>query len=214
MRHSGARRALCASAMAVAATMLVLSIVGCGTSSDDGYQGIVRTPPFTTGSTTLPDVTTGGGREAPLRATASDVRLLYFGYTHCPDVCPTTLTDIGAALKELTPAQRARVQTAMVTVDPSRDTGKVLNGYLKHFVDRFAAFRTTDPAQLRRAERRFGASHAKGAVDKDGNYDMSHTAWVYAVDRRGVSRVQWAFGTKPDVIAHDLRRLLDETRPS
>lgn len=214
MQNSGARWGLHVPTMAAVAALLVLSVVGCGTSTDDGYQGIVRNPPFTTGSVRLPDVTTGGGRDAPLRAPASDIRLLYFGYTHCPDVCPTTLTDIGAALKQLTPAQRARVETAMATVDPSRDTGKVLNGYLKHFVDRFVAFRATNPGQLRRAERRFGASHAKGPVDQDGNYDMSHTAWVYAVDDRGISRVQWAFGTTPDVIAHDLRRLLDETQPS
>jgi len=196
-------------------TAVALAAAGCGSSgSAPEYKGVVRTPPLRAGSLTLPDVAPAAkGADAPLRAPKGTLRLLYFGYTYCPDVCPTTLSDLKAALAMLTPEQRRRLGFAMVTVDPQRDTPRQFNRYLSHFFPRWAAFRTTDPARLRQAERVFGAQSKKGPVDKDGNYDMSHTAWVYAVDDHGASRLQWAFGTEPADIAHDLRLLLaDQSR--
>ena len=88
--------------------------------------------------------------------------LVYFGYTSCPDVCPTSLADLGAALDRLSPQERRRVQVGMVTVDPKRDTPKVLTTYLGHFFEGTTthAFRTTDPAELARAERVLRAGHS------------------------------------------------------
>jgi len=138
--------------------------------------------------------------------------LVYFGYTFCPDVCPTTLADVRLALADLSPDQRASVEVGMVTVDPKRDTGKVLNGYLGHFFakDVFASFVSRSPEQLARAEKAFGASHELGKPGKDGSYDVDHTAQLFAVDSNGVVRVEWPFGTSPEDIAADLRTLLSD----
>ncbi|MCB0861854.1 MAG: SCO family protein [Solirubrobacterales bacterium] len=193
---------------------LAVIVTGCGSDDSSGeLNGITRVPPARTGNLTLPDDSPqSGGREIEVKGQADGLMLVYFGYTSCPDVCPTTLADLRNALAELDPDQRQRVQVSMVTVDPDRDTGHVLNGYLAHFFGpgQYHSLRTTDPARLDRADRIFGASHKLGKPDADGNYDVSHTALVYAVDPQGTVEVEWPFGTDADLIAEDLKTLLDK----
>jgi protein SCO1/2 len=138
--------------------------------------------------------------------------LAFFGFTFCPDVCPTTLADLRLALAELKPSERDRVEMAIVTVDPKRDTAKALNRYVGHFFpeESFAAFRTDDPDRLARVEEQFGAAHELGKPKADGSYDVAHTAQVYGIDDRGVVRVEWPFGTAFEAIAADTRLLLGE----
>ena len=192
---------------------LAVIVTGCG--SDDSsteLNGITRVPPAKTGNLSLPDYSPqSGGKKVAVRGNEDGLILVYFGYTSCPDVCPTTLADLRNALAELDPAQRERVQVSMVTVDPDRDTGRVLNGYLAHFFEpgEYHSLRTTDQALLNRADEAFGASHKLGKPDADGNYDVSHTALLYAVDPKGTVEVEWPFGTDADVIADDLKTLLD-----
>lgn len=141
--------------------------------------------------------------------------LVFFGYTFCPDVCPTTLADLRLALAELTPQERRLVEVAMVTVDPERDTAKVLNQYVGHFFpgDSFAAFRTDDPGRLAQVEDQFKAAHELGKPKADGSYEVAHTAQVYAVDDRGVVRLEWPFGSGSEAIAADIRLLLEDASP-
>lgn len=213
MFHDVRQRAARAACVAAALACTAFAVTGCG-SSDDGPQlnGATRTPPSKVGALRLPDAHQAGSPETPMRPDKG-LLLVYFGYTSCPDVCPTTMADLGAAMKQLTPSERAKVQIGMVTVDPKRDTGKVLSSYVSHFFPGTTvhAYRTETPAQLARAERTFGASHELGTPDSEGNYDVTHTAQVYAVDRTGTVRVEWPFGTKPEPIAQDLRTLLQRS---
>lgn len=197
----------------VLVTLSLVTLTGCGGDSPDQLNGITREPPARTGGSRLPDVSPGAkGREIPVRGPKDGLLLVYFGYTFCPDVCPTSMADLRLALAELDPEQRERVQVAMITVDPERDTARVLNGYLGHFFepDSFHSLRTGKPDQLARVEKAFGASHKLGKPDADGNYDVDHTAQIFAVDDRGEVLVEWPFMTEPGLIAEDLKSLLDQ----
>jgi protein SCO1/2 len=191
-----------------------LALAGCGDAGDEQLNGAERTPPSQVGGVTLPDHENGAAKARPAAMRAQDgLLLVYFGYTSCPDICPTSMADLGAAIERLPQEQRRRLEVGMVTVDPKRDTGTVLNGYLGHFFPgvRTHAYRTTDTAELARAEEAFGASHELGEPDAEGAYEVSHTAQIYAVDRTGTVVVEWPFGAKPEDIADDVRTLLDRT---
>ena len=205
-----------AAALACITIALATAAAGCGGDEDQAaLRGFTRTPAAHVGSVGLPDVAPGSaGAPMAFRAGPGELLLAYFGYTTCPDICPTTLADVRLALGRLPAAQRRRVTVAMATVDPERDTPKVLNGYLRHFFSTWHALRTTDPAALRRAEKPFGARHEIGPEKADGDYDVSHTAVLYAVDDAGVVRVEWPFGSAPEDIAADLRTLLAEQSPA
>jgi len=200
----------CSRVVAGLAVAAALAVAGCGGGDEDtSLKGFTRTPPAKVGAVGLPDVApNGNGARMAYRAKPGGLLLAYFGYTYCPDICPTTLADVRRALELLPAADRDRVGVAMVTVDPRRDTPKVLNGYLGHFFSAWHALRTTDPQALRRAEKAFGASHTIGPKDSKGEYAVSHTASLYAVDERGLVRVEWPFGTGSQAIASDLRALL------
>lgn len=215
------RRHAVAGALAMLACAAATGVAGCGGDdrtpprggSAGTLNGVTRDPPLRVGSVALPDAAPGrGGSEMAMKAGSGGLLLVYFGYTMCPDICPTTMADLKGALRRLPAGERRRVAVAMVTVDPRRDTAAVLNGYLSHFFTRWHTLRTTDPAALRRAERAFRASHAIGRPDADGNYDVSHTAQVYAVDQDGTVRVEWPFGTASDLVAADLRAVLARER--
>ncbi|MCZ7526365.1 MAG: SCO family protein [Acidimicrobiia bacterium] len=139
---------------------------------------------------------------------AGGLLLVFFGYTHCPDICPTTLVDVRLALRE-PDLDAERVSVAFATVDPERDTPDVLVPFLGHFVEeRSHALATTDEAELAAAMAAFRAS-AEKVPDPDGEgYEMSHTAQVFVVDETGTVLVEWPFGTYPESMAHDLRVLL------
>jgi protein SCO1 len=201
------RRLLAASVVAVA---LVLS--GCGGEDDAALKGMTREPPTKVGTVSLPDENPDNDLErAVLKGRGDGLMLVYFGYTMCPDVCPTTLADLRLALGELDSGTRRRVKVTMVTVDPRRDTAEVLNSYLGHFFPgwQYSSARTEDAAALRRVERPFGASHRIGKPDADGYYEVDHTAQLYAVDSAGTVVVEWPFGTPADDMASDLEQLLE-----
>lgn len=205
-----ATRARLTAALGAIATVAALG--GCGENADQTkLNGFTRTPSPQVAAAKLPDVSPWSrGREAAFRARRGGLLLTYFGFTSCPDVCPTTLADTRRALERLAPGERERVEVAMVTVDPRRDTRRALNGYLSHFFREWRALRTTDTRALARAERAFGARHQIGPAGAHGDYEVSHTASLYAVDDGGVVRVEWPFGTEADAIADDVSALLAE----
>lgn len=172
--------------------------------------GVVRTPPLVVGAVSLPDV---GNGEAPvtMQPAAHKLYLVYFGYTSCPDVCPTTLSDINVALRDLPRAKADRVTVAMVTVDPERDTPGVLTGYLAHFFDHSIALRTTDATQLAAAARAFGVKFEVAThTPEDHSYYVAHTAVTYVVDHTGTVVVEWPFGLGTDDMTSDLLTLLNK----
>ncbi len=191
-----------AGALAVA-LMAALALASCG-----GAEAPPSTAPRVV-DLRLPDVApSAAGAVSEVRAAAGDLLVVYFGYTACPDVCPTTMADLGAALRSLPTDIAPRVEPAMVTIDPAGDTAPVLQGWLAHFFDRYRAYRPADVPAVRASADAFGAR-----VEIDGEpgtpfYHVRHTGGLYAVDDAGRILTTWPFGTEPDAIARDIRDLV------
>jgi protein SCO1/2 len=206
MRRRSAVRRLAIGAGLLAATSF---LAACG-GDDDGataLAGVVRNPPLEVAAVHLPDVRDGGAPVA-MQAPAGELYLVYFGYTNCPDVCPTTLSDISVALGDLPEDLADRITVAMTTVDPERDTDAVLAGYLDHFFDDSLALRTTDAAALQEATDAFGVQWEIEAHDPGEAYDVGHTAVTYVIDDTGQVVVEWPFGFDSRSMTSDLTTLL------
>lgn len=131
--------------------------------------------------------------------------VIYFGYTHCPDVCPTTLAELAQSLRELG-AQADQVQVLFITIDPARDTQALLQGYAPAFDPRFIGL-TGTPGQIARVAGQFRILYRRQDV-ANGDYTMDHSAGTYLLDRDGVVRVEVAYGSGAATFTHDLRLLL------
>lgn len=131
---------------------------------------------------------------------------LFFGYTHCPDVCPTTLSDFSAAIRELG-ADGEKVQVLFVTVDPERDTPALLARYVPSFNPTFLGMHT-DPATLAGLAKEFKVIYQKSTIKGPADYLIDHSAGTYVFDAKGMLRLHMAYGTGPKAIAQDLRTLL------
>ncbi len=132
-------------------------------------------------------------------------QLVFFGYTHCPDVCPTSLNDLSLALDKLG-AKKDQVGIVFISVDPERDTPDVLKSYVDAFGGPIVAL-TGSPAAVAEAAkdyRVYFAKHPRG----DGEYDMDHSALIYVMDPQGRFTASFTPDTPPDDIATRLRKLL------
>lgn len=184
------------------AALLVLSLLACS----PGKQ------PFR-GS----DVTgIGYGRDFQLNdpsgklRTLADFRgkvvVLFFGYTQCPDVCPTTLSELAAAMHKLGP-DAARVQVLFVTVDPERDSPELLARYVPAFYPSFLGL-YGDAAATAATAKEFKIIYQKQPGTTPGSYSVDHSAGTYLFDPQGRLRVYESYGQGPDVFAHDIGELL------
>ena len=131
---------------------------------------------------------------------------VFFGYTHCPDVCPTTLSDFSAALKQLGPLAD-RVQVIFVTVDPQRDTPDLLKQYVPAFSPGFLGM-FTDPESLTKLAREYKVVYQKTSVKAADDYLIDHSAGTFIYDTQGRLRLLMPYGSPPEAIAHDLKILL------
>jgi protein SCO1 len=193
---------------AVVAAVIVASSACGGDSATPALRGLVRERPLVVGDLTVTEVTaTGVTSPFMLRARPGGLMVVMFGFTACPDICPTTLADMRSALRRLPEQQAERVDLAMVTVDPTRDTPEVMSAYLGSFLDRFHAVRLADPERLAKVQDAFLASSSV-TVTSEGVVEVSHTSVIYVVNEAGVVVVEWPFATGPDSMAHDLGVLL------
>lgn len=192
--------------------VLSLSVQLTACSGDEAtMRGIVRDQPLEVGSIAVTDVTADGlysdhESSFSFRAQPGHLLVVYFGYTNCPDLCPTTLALVRAATKELGDDGR-RIDLAMVTVDPMRDTADVMNGYLASFTDAYHALVPASDSELRSAEDAFLASSTI-VTNASGEIEVGHSATAYVVDADGLVRVEWPFGVDKDVMINDLEILL------
>lgn len=135
------------------------------------------------------------------------VVLLFFGYTHCPDVCPTTLSEFAAALKKIGPLAD-KVQVLFVTLDPERDTPALLAQYVPAFNPSFLGL-YGNPAQTQAVAQEFKIVYQKNAPgDAKSSYTLDHSAGSFAFDTRGRLRLLIPYGQGSAAIAHDLQVLL------
>ncbi|HEX3845319.1 MAG TPA: SCO family protein [Steroidobacteraceae bacterium] len=142
--------------------------------------------------------------------TAADYRheivLLYFGYTRCPDECPTTLATLANALHTLGP-RSSQVRVLFVSVDPRRDSTEVLKRYVSNFGPEFVGLRG-DPAQLTGLSKRYRISYHYEKPDKYGNYEVDHSSAVFVFDGEGRARLLGESDNTAQQVASDLSRLL------
>ena len=156
------------------------------------------------GPFTLVDHTGAERTEADLRGRHA---LIYFGYTFCPDVCPTALADMLIALDELGPAA-ALVQPVFITIDPDRDTPRVLKDYIGNFHPRLIGL-SGNAAQVSRAARAYRVYYTKVDDPEAGeNYLMDHSSVIYLMDPDGRYLTHFSHGTAPDTMAKRLRELV------
>jgi protein SCO1 len=135
------------------------------------------------------------------------VVVMFFGYTQCPDICPTTLTEMQQVMTILGP-QSDKVQVLFVTVDPERDTAAILKQYVPAFDPHFLGLRPTDDAALEKIGKDFKIYYKKVPGKSPGSYTMDHTAGSYAFDPDGRLRLYIKHAQGPETLAHDLKELL------
>jgi len=131
--------------------------------------------------------------------------VVFFGYTHCPDVCPTTMSELASAMKKLG-AEADKVQVLFVTADPERDTSEILKQYVTAFDPRFLGLRGT-PEQTAQAAKDFKVLIQKNPGELS-NYTVDHSSGTYLYDPQGRLRVYVSYGQGADVFAHDIATLL------
>jgi protein SCO1/2 len=185
-----------------AALILTAALAGC-VSRDPNYtlksiRGLVSPLEF--------QMTDQDGQPVTAADYRKDLVVLYFGYTACPDECPTTLTMLANALHTLGP-QASQVRVLFVTVDPGRDTAGVLKRYVNNFGPEFVGLRP-DQDELTALSKRYRIAYHYEKPDKDGNYEVDHSSAVFIFDRDGRARLLALSDNTSQQVASDLHRLL------
>ena len=191
------RRVLCAGASLAAA----LALAACGRQPPE-FQGSDITGTQLGRDMALVD---HSGAPRTLADYAGKVVVVFFGFTQCPDVCPTSLAEMAQVMEKLG-EDAEQVQVLMVTVDPERDTPEVLRQYVTAFDPRFVGL-TGTPEQIKQTAASFKVYYAK-AQREGGDYTMDHTAAFYLLDKQGEARVLVSNNAGVDVLSHDIEQLL------
>ena len=169
-----------------------------------GYHGALLSPPVPKPEFTLTD--TSSTAFDLQKETEGDLTLLYFGYTHCPDVCPTHMATIATALKQMPASAASQVKVVFVTTDPRRDTPEVLRQWLDHFDQRFIGL-TGSQATIELAERTTGVPAAKQEPTSGGDYGVDHAGFVIVYTPDNLAHLIYPEGVTPDGWAQDLTKL-------
>jgi len=186
-----------------AALALVLMLAGPAHGTE--FKGGLLTP-----SKAAPDValTTQDGKDFRLSRERGNVVALWFGYTFCPDVCPTTLAELAQTRTRLG-ADAKRFRIVFVTVDPERDTPARLREYVNAFSRSFTAL-TGPPERLAEARKAYGVVAEKRVVQGTAaTYLIDHSAFVYVIDPAGQLRLMFPFGMPIEDMVHDIKLLLE-----
>ena len=185
----------------------VFALAGCGKSGPSFKASDVTGTSFGRGF----ELTAHDGKPRTLEDFRGKVVVMFFGYTQCPDVCPTTLAELSQVMKDLG-ADASRVQVLFVTVDPERDTTELLSRYVPAFNPTFLGL-TGDAQAIARTAKEFKVIYQKQPGPNPGSYSMDHSAGTFIFDPQGRLRVYVSYGQGPEVFVHDIRELL-RTTPS
>lgn len=190
----------------ITAIIFAIALAGCEPGRDGGGTPFKATD--ITGAPFGHDFTLVDheGQRRTLADFKGKVVAVFFGYTHCPDVCPTTLADMALVAKKLGDDAN-RVQVLFITVDPARDTKEVLAQYVPAFDKRFLGLWGT-PEETEAVAREFKVYVHKNAVSEGGGYTVDHTSGTYIFDPSGHLRLLVPYGQQPDAILHDVKVLL------
>jgi len=183
-------------------TVLAIALVACNPDKPS-FKAIDITGADYARGFTLSD---HNGQTRSLSDFKGQVVVVFFGYTQCPDVCPTSMTEL-AEVKRLLGAQGDKLQGVFVTVDPARDTPEMLKSYMANFDSSFIAFIPT-PEQLAAVAKDFKVYYKKVDGKTPTSYTMDHSAGSYVFDAQGNLRLFSRYGSGPQALADDINTLL------
>lgn len=201
MQKRNALKLIAAGAISVCAT----GLLGACSEKKAEFRGV-----DVTGAEYARDIplTDHNGQPRHIKDFAGKVVVVFFGYTQCPDVCPTTMAEL-AEVKRSLGADGARVQGLFVTVDPERDTTELLKAYVANFGPDIDGLRGT-PDEIKAAAKEFKVFFSKVPGKTDTSYTVDHTAGSYVFDAKGQVRLFTRYGTGAQALADDLKLLLAE----
>ncbi len=187
----------------------VVLVAACGAPeqqlSPSGFIGAEVVTPVAVPEVTFTDQ---DGNPYPLRERiAGRVALIFFGYTHCPDICPVHLANLAAVLDKLSDEVRRDVSVIFITTDPARDSLPRLRSWVRQFDRSFVGLTGSD-SLITATELALQVAPSVVDSSRDGAYEVGHAAQVIAVTRDGMARVQYPFGTRQRDWAHDIPRLV------
>lgn len=189
----------------LAALVSVLVLAGCGDDPSGDLHGESLDPPFRVAGTPLTD--TSGEEYSLTASTDKPLTLVFFGYTHCPDICQVVMSSLASALTRLDEEDRDRVDVVFVTTDPARDTGEVLRDYLDHFDPTFIGL-TGDLDTITAVGKPLAVSVETGEKLPSGGYDVVHGTHVTGIDSADEAPVYWPQETSAAEFADDIHELL------
>lgn len=186
---------------------LCLLLGACSSNNNIDWQtkeiaGLTRSLKF--------DLTEDGGSQVRAEDFRGHITMVNFGYTHCPDVCPTTLAKLKAAIDRLPESAAKDVRVLFISVDPKRDGLERLRSYTAAFGPQFMGLRPDGEEELTELTIHYRVGYGYGEPDASGNYEVSHSSAVYVFDRTGEARFMIRTPDQVAAIAADLRRLVNE----
>jgi protein SCO1/2 len=132
---------------------------------------------------------------------------IYFGYTHCEDICPLDLNKLGRALKAMKPEELAQIQPIFITVDPARDNAKLMSAYSATYYPGLIGL-TGSEGDIAKVAKAYGVGYVKGAVNSTGGYDIDHPSDIFLVNKKGKLLQSLPQRTKANQITAALRKIL------
>lgn len=189
-------------------TVLLLGLTACGGDDAAGeLHGTELDPPFEVSATPLTD--TGGASYSLTDDTDRPLTMVFFGYTHCPDICQTVMSNLASAMTRLEERDRDRVDVVYVTTDPARDTPEVLEEYLSHFDPAFIGLSGELDTIVEVAEP-LGVGITQGEKLPSGGYDVTHGTTITGIDADDQGTIYWSETTSSSDYAADIHHLLNE----
>jgi protein SCO1/2 len=186
------------------AVLCALALSACN-DANDTFHGNVLEPPFAVPSAPLTD--TSGNDFSLVGNTDKRLTLVFFGYTHCPDICGVVMSSLAAAMTRLDASDREQVDVVYVTTDPARDTEQVLRRYLDHVDPSFIGL-TGKLTDIVAAAKPLGVGITQGEKLPSGGYDVTHGTTITAVDSTDEAPVYWNEDTSAAEYAADIHSLL------
>lgn len=210
--------------VAAVALALLLGVTGCGSGTsqgdtshgpvanftvhdDDGFNGAVLGTAYRVPDVALTD--TEGAAYSLRKDTTRPLTLVFFGYTHCPDVCQAVMADIASAMNRLDDAHRAKVAMVFVTSDPARDDPKTLRAYLDRFDPGFEGL-TGRLSKIVTVATALGVPIERGATLPSGGYEVGHGSQIVGVEDGVKAPIVWTEGTSAAGLAADITKLVDQ----
>ena len=193
----------------VAATLLAIGLLaGCGGDEPDAeFHGAVLEQQYVVPATPLTD--TSGASYSLVDDTDKRLTLVFFGYTHCPDICQVVMSSLASALTRIDESEREQVDVVFVTTDPARDDAKALRTYLDRFDPSFIGL-TGDLDTIVDIGEPLAVAVEQGEKLPSGGYEVTHGTQVTAIDHRDRVPVLWTQGTSASDFADDIHQLLGE----